>query len=69
MSQPDNTTFDAQVASIKTMADGGLRLTLDLPESAIAAVAWLMEAKRGAKPLHVAVVVNDDGEPRPATVK
>lgn len=39
-------TFQAQVARIQTLADGGLRLTLDMPEGAILAAAQLMECKR-----------------------
>jgi hypothetical protein len=38
--------FTATVARVTTLADGGLRVTLDLPENAILAVAELMEAKR-----------------------
>lgn len=39
-------TFPAQVARIQTLADGGLRLTLDMQEGAILAAAQLMECKR-----------------------
>jgi hypothetical protein len=39
-------TFEAQVARISTMADGGLRIVLDAGEDAILAAAQLMEAKR-----------------------
>jgi hypothetical protein len=39
-------TVIAAVAKIQTMADGGLRVVFDLPETAIAEMAWLMEAKR-----------------------
>ena len=42
----DAITFDASVAQVKTLADGGIRLVLDLPEDAIGAAAWLMHAKR-----------------------
>ncbi len=39
-------TFQAQVARVQTLADGGLRVTLDLPESAIESAACLMAFKR-----------------------
>jgi len=38
--------FCAAVYKIQTLADGGIRLGLDLPESAILQVAQLMECKR-----------------------
>ena len=42
----DPITFQATVAKVQTLADGGLRVTLDLPESAIMAAAELMACKR-----------------------
>lgn len=46
---PDTATieFAAVVAQVRTLADGGLRVTLDLAEDAVYQVAWLMEVKRG----------------------
>ena len=38
--------FEAQVAKVQTLADGGVRVTLDLPETAITQAAMLMECKR-----------------------
>jgi hypothetical protein len=38
--------FPAQVARVQTLADGGLRVTLDLPENTIVQAAALMECKR-----------------------
>jgi hypothetical protein len=38
--------FEAAVARVQTMADGGLRVVLDLPEDCVFEVAWLMECKR-----------------------
>jgi hypothetical protein len=38
--------FPAQVVKVQTLADGGIRLTLDLPETAIFEAAQLMECKR-----------------------
>jgi hypothetical protein len=42
----ESVTFIAAVAKVQTLADGGLRVTLDLPEDAIVEVAWLMVLKR-----------------------
>ena len=39
-------TFPVQIAKIQTLVDGGIRLTLDLPENAILPIAQLMECKR-----------------------
>lgn len=38
--------FDAVVYKLQTLADGGIRLTLDLPETAIPQMAMLAETKR-----------------------
>jgi len=38
--------FEAAVARVQTMADGGLRVVLDLPEDKVFEAAWLMECKR-----------------------
>ncbi len=53
--------FDAVVQSVKTLVDGGLRVTLDLPETAIAQAAQLMECKRNEIALRVAIA-RQDGE-------
>ena len=50
-------TFPAQVVKVQTLADSGLRLTLDLPETEIVAFAWLAECKR------VGVVLNITAQP------
>lgn len=42
----ESATFTAEVARVQTLADGGLRVTFDLPESDIEAVAMLMAFKR-----------------------
>ena len=44
-------TFNAIVYKVQTLADQGLRLTLDLPETAIPQAAMLMECKREGIPL------------------
>ena len=38
--------FDAVVQKVTTLVDGGLRVTLDLPEDAIVQAAQLMELRR-----------------------
>ena len=52
----DPIQFSAIVYKVQTLVDGGLRLTLDLPESAIEQAAALMECKRVETPLMVTVV-------------
>lgn len=37
--------FEATVNQVRTLADGGLRLVLDLPEDAVPQAAMLMECK------------------------
>ena len=39
-------TFTAQVARVQTLADGGLRFTLDAGEADVMAAAELMTCKR-----------------------
>lgn len=63
-------TFYATVTKVQTLADGGLRLTLDLGEDAIMPAAELMACKRAGVVLDV--VCNeksrdDDGEQRKDT--
>jgi hypothetical protein len=43
--------FEAIVAKAQTLSDGGIRITLDLPESAIPQMAMLAETKRDGIPL------------------
>lgn len=47
--------FDATVYKVATLVDNGIRVTLDLPEQAIAAAVALMELKREGVPLKVTV--------------
>ncbi len=42
----DTVTFLAEIVRVQTLADHGLRLTLDLPEDEVLAAAKLMEFKR-----------------------
>jgi hypothetical protein len=47
--------FPATVEKVQTLVDGGIRITLDLPEDAISAAASLMACKREGIPLRVEV--------------
>ncbi len=53
--------FDAAVFKVQTLVDGGIRVTLDLPETAIAQAAMLMECKRAGLPLVFFAEVNKNG--------
>jgi hypothetical protein len=48
--------FSAIVYKVQTLVDGGLRLTLDLPENAIEQVSQLIQCKRGGAVLEVTAV-------------
>ena len=48
--------FSAQVAKIATLADGGIRITLDLPETAIDTATKLMQVRQACALLEVAAV-------------
>ena len=52
-------SFWATVAQVRTLADGGIRITLDLPEDAIMQAAQLMECKRVGAVLEVSVRVDN----------
>ena len=56
----DSLTFDATVAKVQTLADKGIRVTLDLPEHAIEAAAVLMALKRQGAALRVTVEIAED---------
>lgn len=58
----DAIVFDAIVYKVSTLADGGLRITLDLPESAIPEAARLMECKRNETALRVAIAEQDEDQ-------
>lgn len=51
----DPIEFVAAVSQVRTLADGGIRLQLDLPEDAIEQAAWLMLAKRAEEAVKVHV--------------
>lgn len=42
----DPIKFTATIAKVQTLADGGIRVTLDLPETAILAAAQLMTVRQ-----------------------
>ena len=52
--------FWAVLAKVQTLADGGIRVTLDLPESAIMQAAELMVYKREGMVLYVECVQQGD---------
>ena len=56
MSDESVIRFRATVYKVQTLIDGGLRVTLDLPETAIGEATKLMECKRGGAVLEVAAV-------------
>ena len=42
----ERTDVVAAVARVTTLADGGIRVSLDLPEDAVQVAAWLMQCKQ-----------------------
>jgi hypothetical protein len=55
--------FSAAVYKLQTLVDGGIRLTLDLPETAIPEMAMLAEVKRQGIAL-VFEAMADDSPPQ-----
>lgn len=53
---PEAITFSAAVAKVATLADGGIRVTLDLDESAVMVMAQLAECKRAGAVLEISAV-------------
>ena len=51
--------FAAQVYKVATLADGGIRITLDLPDSYIPQTAMLMEIRRQMIPIIVSIKADD----------
>jgi hypothetical protein len=49
--------FTASISKVYTLVDGGIRVTLDLPENAIMQVAQMLECKRAGAALNVVMVV------------
>jgi len=52
--------FQAAVYKVQTLLDGGIRLTLDMPETAIAQAAMLMEAKQQGIPLVFEATIDEN---------
>ena len=59
MNEKDIVRFSASVAQVKTMADGGLRVSLDLSDKEIDTAAKLMQAKQAGAILEIALVLVD----------
>jgi hypothetical protein len=49
-------TFSATVSKVTTLADGGIRVVLDLSESAIDTATKMMQAKQAGAVLEIAVI-------------
>ena len=56
--------FTAEIIRLQTMTDGGIRLTLDLPENAIAEMAMLAECRVQGLPMKFSATVSDQRLPR-----
>jgi hypothetical protein len=55
-------TFQASVYKVQTLVDSGVRVTLDLPETAISSMAQLAECQRFGAVLNIsATILNDNG--------
>lgn len=48
--------FSAQVAKVTTLADGGIRITLDLPETAIDTATKMMQVRQAGAILEIAAI-------------
>jgi hypothetical protein len=48
--------FSAEVVKIQTTSDGGIRIVLDLPETAIDTAKKLMEARQAGAILEIAAI-------------
>lgn len=55
-------TVTAEVNKIQTLADGGLRWTFDLPETAVLESAHLMEIRRNGVAVQMTLVPAGDGK-------
>ena len=54
--------FDAVVYKVQTLVDGGIRVTLDLPEYALEAATAMMRYKRDETALRVACTGGGENE-------
>lgn len=62
MQMSDTVKFWAVVSKVQTLADGGIRVTLDLGEDAIVAAAELMTLKRSGIVLDVTCTARREDE-------
>lgn len=53
------TTFIATVYKVQTLVDGGIRVTLDLPETAIKEMAFLADCHRNGENLRITVETDE----------
>ena len=58
--------FAATIYKVQTLVDGGIRITLDLPETAIQEATAIMQARQAGALLEVAAVAIDP-EPKRKT--
>lgn len=49
----------ATINQVRTLADGGIRLTLDLPETDVYAAAWMMQVKADSGVIRVTAELTD----------
>lgn len=55
MTKPNKIEFTATVASVKTLADFGIRISLDLSENEVTAAAQLMQARADGVVLRITI--------------
>lgn len=58
----DTIKFQSAVSRVSTLADGGIRIVLDLPETAILEAAQLMECKRSGIYLDITATISDNDQ-------
>ena len=56
MNEKDVIKFKAQISKVTTMADGGLRVILDMSETEIEVAKKMMQAKQAGAILEVAAI-------------
>lgn len=56
MNEKDVIKFKAQISKVTTMADGGLRVVLDMSETEIEVAKKMMQAKQAGAILEVAAI-------------
>jgi hypothetical protein len=69
---PDNENiirFVASIYKVQTLVDGGIRINLDLPETAIDAAAAMMRAKQAGAVIEVAAIAINKNNIQETNVK